>query len=254
MSAFALLGLTLRARRRRLLVLGAFALLFLAAAVAARVLVSDADGHVDPDRLFMVGGYPLVSAMLLFGWLLGRFPLIATLVLMAGLASDDRRDGLARLYAVRPVSPLAVYGVRAVTLGAVAFLFCGALLPLFDLILIGTWAGPATLVLVASYVLVYGGLTALLSVWSRGDAWLALLCAIASMVWDALRRADMLTVPPGTRDLVTFVLPPQAALFELEGAFGSLQPIPWDAFLYVAAYGLVMFALAGLSLAKRDLA
>lgn len=254
MSAFALLGLTLRARRRRLLVLGAFALLFLTAAVAARVLVADEHGHVDPDRLFMAGGYPLVSALLLFGWLLGRFPLIATLVLMAGVASDDRRDGLARLYAVRPASPLAIYGARAAALGAVAFLFCGALLPAFDLLLIGTWAGPATLVLVASYVLVYGGLTTLFSVWLRGDAWLALLCAIGAMVWDALRRADMLVLPPGTRDLVSFVLPPQAALFELEGAFGSLQPIPWDAFIYVAAYGLTMFALAGLSLAKREVA
>ena len=48
------------------------------------------------------------------------------------------------------------------------------------------------------------------------------------------------------------LLPPQAALLRLEEAFGALQPIPWDAFLYIAAYSLVLLLLAGIALARRE--
>lgn len=252
-AAFGLAGLTLLARRKRILALIAFAALFLAAGAAARLLVADEHGHVDADQLFMVGGYPLVSALLLMGWLLGRFPLIATLVLMAGIVAEDRAVGHARLFAVRPVSPVKLYGTRFLALAGAAFAISAVLLPTFDLLLLGTWAGPATLVLIFANVVLFGGLTALLSVWTRGDAWGTLLLALGALVWDALRRAGALPVPPGVRDFVGFVLPPQAALFRLEEAFGSIQPIPWDAFLYVIGYGGVMLALAALSIRRREI-
>src|SRR5207302_3939537 len=134
------------------------------------------------------------------GWMLGRFPLIATLVLMSGIISDDRAAGYTRLYASRPTTLLHVYGARFVALAAVAFVISAVLMPGFDLLMLGTWAGPATLVLIIAYVFVYGGLTLLLSVWTRGDAWIALLIACIALVWDALRRADLLSgAPPGTR-------------------------------------------------------
>ncbi|HEX7120111.1 MAG TPA: hypothetical protein VF212_15055 [Longimicrobiales bacterium] len=253
MSAVVLARLTLRARRKRILALLAFAGVFLAAGVTARLLVTDEGGHVNADQLFLLGGYPAVSALLLLGWVLGRFPLIATLVLMAGLVSDDRAEGYARVYAVRPASPLRTYGTRFAVLAGVAFAISAVLMPTFDLLMLGTWAGPATLVLILSYVLVFGGLVALLSVWTRGDAWIALLLAIAALVWDAMRSAGSLAnVPPGVRDVVTFILPPQALLFSIEEAFGSIQPIPWDAFLYVAGYGVTLLALAAVALHRRE--
>ncbi|HEY8470629.1 MAG TPA: hypothetical protein VIL18_13345 [Longimicrobiales bacterium] len=253
MSALALAALELRARRRRVLALLAFAGVFLAAALTARLMVSRGEGgHVEMDRLFEVGGYPLVSALLLLGWILGRYPLVATLVMLAGVASHDRVEGYARLYAVRPTSPHRIYAARAALLAAAAFVISAALLPVFDLIMLGTWAGPATFVLILAYVIVYGGMVALLSVWTRGDAWIALLLALLSLVWDALLRADALAIPPGVRDVITFVLPPQAAFLELEGAFGALQPIPWDAFAYVAGYGVVLWLLAAASLGRRE--
>lgn len=253
MSALAIASLTLRARRRRILALLAFAAVFLAAALTARLLVSQGEGgQVQMDRLFIVGGYPLVSALLLLGWVLGRYPLVATLVMLAGVISHDRAEGYARVYGVRPTSPHRIYAARAALLAAVAFAVSAVLMPVFDLIMLGTWAGPATFVLILAYVIVYGGLVALLSVWTRGDAWIALLLALLALVWDALRRADALMIPPGLRDLVTFVLPPQAAFLELEGAFGALQPIPWDAFAYVVGYGLVLWALAAVSLGRRE--
>src|SRR5690606_24415150 len=203
-SALALAGLALRARRRRVLALLAFAAVFLAAALTARLLVSrGAGGQIEMDRLFIVGGYPLVSALLLLGWVLGRYPLVATLVMLAGVISHDRAEGYARVYGVRPMSPRRIYAVRAALLAAVAF---AVFMPVFDLVMLGTWAGPATFVLILAYVIVYGGLVVLLSVWTRGDAWIALLLALLALVWDALRRADALMIPPGLRDLVTFVL------------------------------------------------
>ncbi|HEY8484566.1 MAG TPA: hypothetical protein VIL13_08140 [Longimicrobiales bacterium] len=254
MTALAVLSLTLRDRRRRLLALIAFAALFLAAGLTARLLVGRGDhGEVDFNQLFLVGGYPLVSGLLLLGWLLGRYALITTLVLMAGIVSHDRSAGYARLYAVRPVSPIRFYAFRFLVLGALAFLLSAALMPAFDFIMLGTWAGPATLVLILAYVLAYGSLTTLLSVWTRADAWITLLLAIVAMVWDALRRAGLLVMPPGVREVITFVLPPQAALLRLEEAFADVQPIPWDAFAYVAGYGAVMLILAGISLLRREL-
>lgn len=245
--------LTLRARRRRIVALLAFAALFLAAGLTARLLVADEHGHVNADQLFVLGGYPAVSALLLLGWLLGRFPLIATLVLIAGLFSHDRAEGYARLYAVRPASPLRLYGLRFVVLAAVAFGISAILLPAFDLLLLGQWAGPATLVLALAYVLAFGGLTALLSAWTRADAWVAALLAVGAIVWDAARQTGALAVPAGVRDVVTFILPPQGPLLRLEGAFGALQPIPWDAFLYVAGYGVTALALAALAVHQREI-
>lgn len=252
-AALTLAFLELRARRKRLLALTAFAGLFLAAGLTARLLVADSHGHVDADQLFLVGGYPLVSALLLLGWLLGRFPLIATLVLLAGIVSDDRAAGHARLYAVRPTSPHALYGARFLVLTTTAFLLCAILLPAFDLLLLGTWAGPATLILITANILAFGGLLTLLSVWTRADAWITLFLALAALVWNALRTAGKLTIPIGARDFIGFLLPPQAAMLRLEDAFGSIQPIPWGAFWYVIGYGIVLLAIAGILLRQREL-
>jgi hypothetical protein len=252
-GALMLAALTLKARRKRLFALLAFAALFLAAALTARLFVADDHGHVSADGLFVVGGYPLVSALLLMGWLVGRFPIIATLVLMAGVVSDDRAEGYARLYAVRPTSPLTLYGVRFAALALLAFLVSALLLPAFDLIMLGTWAGPATLVLILANVVALGGLVAFLSLWTRADAWIALFLALAALVWNALRESGRLTVPPGARDFVAFILPPQGAMLRLEEAFGALQPIPWDAFAYVVGYGMVLLALAAFLLRRREI-
>jgi len=171
---------------------------------------------------------------------------------MAGLVSDDRASGLARLIAVRPVSPVAVYATRFALLAGIAFAACALVMPAFDLLMIGEWAGPATLVLIAAYVIAYGALIAFLSVWTRGDAWLALLLAIVAIAWAALDRVALLPVPPVLAQGIGFLLPPQPALFELEGAFADLEPIPWDAFLFCVGYGAFFLGLAAASLARRE--
>ncbi len=253
MSTLALAGLTIRSRRRRVVALLAFACLFLAAALTGRAIATNAQGGVEVGQLFLVGGYPLVSALLLLGWILGRFPLIATLVLLAGLVSDDRRDGYLRVYAVRPVSLVRIYGARWLALSGVAFLISIVLMPLFDLLMLGKTAGFAYVPLILAYVVAYGGLAALLSVWTRGDAWIALLIAIFALVWNALLSAGTLAgTPPGIAQAITFLVPPQSQFLRLEGAFASIQPIPWDAFGIVCIYGVLALAVAGVSLAWRE--
>lgn len=253
MTALALAGLTVRSHQRRLLVLVAFAALFLAAALTGRFIATGQEGGVEMGQLFLVGGYPLVSALLLLGWVLGRFPLIATLVLLAGLISDDRRDGYLRTYAVRPVSLVRVYGVRWLVLAAVAFLLSIVLLPLFDLIMLGKVAGLAYVPLILAYIVAYGGLTALLSIWTRGDAWIALLVAVFALVWNALLTTGTLAgAPPGVTQVITFMVPPQSQFLRLEGAFANIQPIPWDAFFLICAYGVAALVAAAASLSLRE--
>ncbi len=251
-AAVRLALLDLQARRRRILALLAFAAIFLAAAAAAHTLAAGT-GRVDLGTLYQLGGYPLLSGLLVLGWLLGRFPLAATLVLMSGVFSGDRETGLARLLGTRPVSPGLLYGTRFLVLSALAFAISAVLMPLFDIIILGQWAGPATLVLIAAHVLVWGGLTALLSVATRLDAWLTLLLALFSMVWASLGSAGLLPLAPPVARAVAFVLPPQAQLFALEGAFVDVQGIPWPAFWFAAGYGGVTLLLAAVLVRHREI-
>jgi len=247
------LRLFLRTRVRRLLGLLAFGVLFIIAGLTARLMVGTENGHVEVGGLFLVGGYPLVSTLLLLGWLLGRYPLIATLTLMAGVVSDDRVSGMSRLYAVRPTSLSALYLKRFGAVAVVSFLLSAILLPAFDLLMLSEWAGYATLILITSYIAVYGSLCFLLSVWIRNEVWVTLLLAIAAMLWDALLRAGKLGgAAPGIREVIAIVLPPQGALFQLESAFGSIQPVPWGSFIYVLAYGAILFGAAAVSLRLRE--
>lgn len=252
MSALRLAVVYVTALRRRLFALGALCVVFLLVAAAAATFLRDEHGDVSMDMLFAIGGYTAASTLLLLGWLLGRLPLIALLLLMGGFISDDRDNGLARLVAVRPASPMLVYAMRFALLAAIAFVACGVVMPAFDLLMLGEWAGPATLVLIAAYILAYGGLIAFLSAWTRGETWLVLALAILAIVWAALDRAATLPITPALASIVGFLLPPQPALFELEGAFAQLEPIPWDAFLYCAGYGAFFLVLAGLSVWRRE--
>jgi ABC-type transport system involved in multi-copper enzyme maturation permease subunit len=244
--------LDLRSRQGRILALLAFAGLFIATAATAAVLGRE-HGHVELDTLFQIGGYPLISGVLLVGWLLGRFPLMATLVLMSGIVAADRDAGHVRLLAARPASQTLLVAVRFGLLGGLAFLLSAMLMPLFDLIMLGAWAGPALLVLILAHVAVWGSLTVLLSVFTRLDAWLTLLLALFALVWGALRQAGMLPVVAPIGDVIAFVLPPQAQLFALESAFVGVEPIPWAAFWFCMAYGAVALVLAARALSWREL-
>lgn len=247
-------ALSLRARVHRIVGLGAFGVLFLAAAATARVFTGSDHGHVEVERLFELGGTTLVSALLLLGWLIGRFPMIATLVLMAGVFSDDRDRGYARLYAVRPRSVLMLYGARTLMFALIAFALSAVLIPAFDLLILNEWSGTSVFALIAAQILVYASVTALLSVATRADAWLALFLGLLATVWYALRRMDFFQqAAPFVREAVSVLLPPQGALLRVESAFAAAQPIPPDAMLYITLYAVLVLILAGVALSRREI-
>jgi hypothetical protein len=247
--------LSLAETRGRLLLVGVVGLMFLA---GAAVTGSLAGGGADPglDELFRQGGYPLVSAVLLMGWSVGRFPLFAALVLCSGVCWGGRGTGWARIAHARSRSPLALYAWRWLLFAALAFAAAALVLPLFDLLVLGTWAGPATFVLALAAVLVYGALAAFLSAWLRADVALATagILAGAAHVWHAaLRSGAADAVPRGVGRFLSFVLPPQGALYALENAFAGVEPIPWASFGYAAGYAAVMAALTLVSVVLREI-
>jgi hypothetical protein len=175
-------------------------------------------------------------------------------VLVSGMFSDDRAAGHARLYAVRPRSLVLLYGARLLTLCAIAFAMSAIVLPAFDLLILNQWTGAGVFPLIVSQVLVYGSLTALLSVLTRADAWVALFLGILAAVWYALRRMDFFqSAAPAVRETVSVLLPPQGALLRIESAFGASQAVPWDAMLYIAIYATLVIILAGVTIARREI-
>lgn len=247
------LMLELQRQRRRVLGLLAFGAVFLAAAASARLLSGDA-GHVEFDALMRIGGYPLVSALLLTGWLAGRFPLIAAVVLMAGVFSETRQNGLARLLEVRRLSPLHTFALRVLVALVLAAAASFIVLPAFDLIMLGHLPGYQLFALGIGYVLVFGAFTALLSTFVRGDAWIAVFIGIVAMIWQALLRAEVLaTAPPLMREAVTVLLPPHGALLQLEQAFAGDTAVPWFALLYTAIYAALALVIAGVIASKREI-
>ena len=248
-----MLRLFLQTRVRRVFALLAFAVLFVIAGTVARMMAGTQDNHVEVGALFVVGGYPLVSTLLLLGWLLGRYPLIATLTLMQGVVSEDRMSGMSRLYGVRPTSLAGIYLKRFGAVAVLTFVLSALLLPAFDLLMLGTWAGYATLILIIGYIAVYGSLCFLLSIWFRNEAWITLALGILAMLWDALLRGGQIGEgPPGVRAVLTVLLPPQGALFQLESAFGTLRPVPWGSFAYLLTYGAILLIAAYASLKIRE--
>jgi hypothetical protein len=248
------IALSILSRRGRIAGLAAFGVLFLLAAATARIFTGSEHGHMEVERLFEIGGTTLVSALLLLGWLVGRFPIVAVLVLMSGVFSDDRAAGHVRLLAVRPRSLVLLYGMRALVYALIAFLLSIIIMPAFDLLILGEWSGTSMLALITGQILIYGALTALLSVITRADAWVALFLGILSVVWDALRRADFFGVTAAPlRETVSVMLPPQGALLRIEAAFAGGLPVPWDALLYIGIYAALALMIAGVALVRREI-
>jgi hypothetical protein len=251
---FSLVWLELYTRRRRIAALLAFGALYLIGALTVRAIGMGEHGQVEPDALMRFGGYPLVSAFLLSGWSIGRYPLVIVLVLVAGIFSTDAHAGYARVYASTRVRLVSLYGLRLALLMLLAFIMAAVLLPIFDYIILGKFSGPQLFVLIAAYVIVFGSLTALFSTFTRGDAWCTVFVWIGAMVWNAMNRGGLLDrSPPGVSQVVSVLLPPQTALNTIEDAFGNMQPTPWGAFLYICMYAVLTLLVAGLVLSRREI-
>jgi hypothetical protein len=253
-AVIAFVRMTVLLRARRIGGLLAFGLLFVAAAITARTLTGSGSDHVDMDPLYELGGTTLVSGLLLLTWLLGRLPIIASLVLMQGVFSEDRALGYARLYLVRPRSTLLLYFARFVVLSGLAFAISALFIPLFDLIMLGEFSGMSVFAFIGAQVIVFSAVTALASTITRADAWVALFLGIVAMIWDALRRMEFFqAAAPLVREGVSVVLPPQGAMMRIEAAFATATDVPIDAMLYIVIYATLALLIAGVRMVRREI-
>jgi len=180
------------------------------------------------------------------------------LVLLAGFVSTDRRRGYYRIYFAHPTRPLAYYGLRwllsyGISMGtAAAFLVVGQLVACAQL----REAGVRAMVQAVLMALIYGGLTAFLSVMvSRGDSLIALAVFALAEIWQAMVQtfAEVGQAPftPLVRQAIGFVLPPHLALNDIFYAW-TVDSWAWGAIAYAAGYGLFWLILAALLLRTRE--
>lgn len=183
-----------------------------------------------------------------------NFAGLATIVLLAGFVSRDRREGYYRMFFAHPTNPLFFYGVGWM-LALLLALVAGAVF-----LYVGQWAawgelrvGPAFLLHAFGFAWMYGGLLAFLSlVLVRGSAVVAVLIFFFTEFFYFITRslgADPL--PPLLRDLLFFVLPPHAVLNELYESI-LMGAVDGVALIFVLGYGAVWLGLAGLLLRLRE--
>jgi len=182
-----------------------------------------------------------------FGGLLSLMLTGGSLFLWRGIVADRRREGLYRVELARPIwRPglfLACHIAKSVAFVAVA------LLPGIGFWWVGrsfglVWSPAGTALAAAACALLIGSLIFLASAWmDRGDALLILALLL-------LYRALGLAVGTGpssgtTRAVLTNMLPPFGALFEVQRAFIAGSAPESGAMTGVAGYGLAAL-IAGL--------
>jgi hypothetical protein len=181
----------------------------------------------------------------------------SVLVLLAGFVAADRRRGYYRMYFSHPTRPLAYYGVRWL----LSYLLAVAVAALFLVFgQLAAWGemrvGPGALLHPALFALVYGGLTAFLSVvLPRGDSLVALGIFAVTEIWQGFLQT-MATVgadpvPGWVRGTIPFLLPPHVALTDVFSAWQA-GGWAWGALIFAAGYGLFWLLLAGLLLHLRE--
>lgn len=175
------------------------------------------------------------------------------LVLLGGFVSHDRREGYYRLYFSHPTRPLAFYALRWGLALAITLLATAAWLVVSQLVAWGHFEGGwRGLYLAFLAAVAYGGMVAFLSVaLPRGDTWVALVLALFNYFWYEVVSYGVRPLPRPLSDIVSVVLPPQFALFDVyDGLLRS--EVAWGASAFAAGYGVFWLLVASLLLKLRD--
>ncbi|HEY4305297.1 MAG TPA: hypothetical protein VGM82_12550 [Gemmatimonadaceae bacterium] len=181
----------------------------------------------------------------------GMFAVVAPIICMTGLASQDRQLGYTRFLFAKPVSVRAYY-LSLVAVRFVGFVLLGHIL----LLAYGHFEPPAytwrfLVEMTVSFVAV-GGIVFLLSVVSRYDGLFAVLWLLLATIIRARFEA------PGVGHLLTYLFPPiehgdavrrWAVSLNSIGELGAMD-FPWKWMLWNGGYGLACL-LMGLYLLRR---
>lgn len=180
------------------------------------------------------------------------------LVLVSGFISTDRREGYYRIYFSHTTRPLAFYGVRWLVAYGLALLAAAVFLVGAQLLAWGEFrVGPGALVQPAVFALIYGGLAAFFSVvLPRGDGLAVLGVYVVMAVWEYAQSVFALMesqpVSPLARQVISFVLPPHAAVTDLYTTAHAGGGVAWGSLAFAGGYGLFWLAVAGLLLWSRE--
>jgi hypothetical protein len=199
---------------------------------------------------------PVSIKLTMFEQVYAVFAMVAPIICVSGIVSQDRALGYTRFLFAKPQS-VRWYYFQSLLVRFLGFLLLGHLLLLAYAHFEPPAYTPRFLAdLVVSFVLV-GGVVFLLSVLSRFDGLIAIVVLlVSSVIWGLWRAKD------GIRYWVTYLLPPVEKVGDMHdwvlgfksGAipFGATTVVefPWKWALWGAGYGLACIAL-GLYLLRR---
>jgi hypothetical protein len=196
--------------------------------------------------------FPLGTKLIVFKDAFAAFVMVAPIISLSGIVSQDRTLGYTRFFFSKPVSP-RVYYAQSFLVRLLGYLVVGHVLVL-------TWAyfelPGYTVRFVGDMVLGFvavGGIVFLISVVSRFDGLVAIVALLlAEIFWSKWETVT------GIKHWLTYLLPPVNHIGDLHAwlvgvdAMASVVPIPFPTkwALWNAGYGLACLAL-GLYLLRR---
>lgn len=179
---------------------------------------------------------------------------LATLALLGGFVSGDRRRGWHRLFFAHPTRPVSLYGLKWGLGVGLAVLCAGVWLVAAQLAAWGEMRiGLEYLLHAAGMAAVYGALLALFSVLlPRGD-WLAALAVFVLTEQWIFWTVEVGVGPgsPALRQAVLLLLPPHLALTRVQQGLALGAPYLAPALL-VLGYAAVLLAAAAAILRTRE--
>lgn len=203
-------------------------------------------GELAGEELTLDLGYMGIAASL------SNLSGLCMIILLGGSVSGDRASGWYRMYFAHPTRPIAYYGVQwllalVLSVGTSAiFLVVGQMVAWGEFQ--GGWTG---LYLALLSAIAYGGMIAVLTVLTRGDAWIALGLYVVNYVLLQAVSLGVNPFPGVPGQIVALLLPPQLALSDvfdgLAAGMIAVGPSIW-----AVGYGLFWLIVAGVLLRMRE--
>jgi hypothetical protein len=195
---------------------------------------------------------PPMMKLTIFRDIYAMFAMVAPIIAVSGVISQDRSAGFTRFLFAKPVSPRWFY-FQSLFVRFVGYLVVGHILILAYSFYEPPAYTPKMLVDLTVNFLIVGGITFLFSAVSKYDGLLAIVALLTSSIfWSKWERAQ------GWRHAVVDILPPVERVGELHAwvlgmnPLGSIADVPFPTkwALWLAGYGLACIVL-GLYLLRR---
>ena len=189
---------------------------------------------------------PPATLMRVISGILAPFVVIAALIAINGIISNDRKQGYFRFLFAKPVSIVRYY-LQAFALHGLGVLVATALFLLAIAFISGASIPVATMLYPLAYYILLGGIGFLFSAFLRND-WIPLAAVLALSTLANFQWGD----EPGLRGwMVRWVLPPFHQFDELRNELlGGVVPELWPG-SWVVVYGMTALVVGVIVLKKK---